>query len=293
MFLKNLCYHVKLMFRKKTFWVSFFLMLGVCIALPFYYVVKYRGTAEYLLPSADTLYVGNYDGFIWNYISLIFPFLVIFPYSMSFFEENRQGVLYYVQTRSGRKNYYWSQLLTCFIGGMIIILVPFLLNILLNGMIFPDNGNDYNSTWDRYTENWDSTISGSNIIRKVLHKKFLLPGIFIRHPQIFNALFALLAGVTSGIMSMLAYAFSLLIRKTRLFIFLPMYIFFEIFSLINSVLHSEGDENSLYINTRITDYISNGLSQLGKVYPFYYGLLLVVTITVVWVIKRKINRDEG
>lgn len=293
MFLKNLHYHLRLMFRKKTFWVSFFLMLGVCIAFPFYYAAKYRGTSEYLLPSAETLYVGNNIGFIWNYISLIFPFLVIFPYSMSYFEESRQGVLYYVQTRSGRKNYYWSQLLTCFIGGMIIILIPFLLNILLNGIIFPDNGNDYISTWDRYTENWDSDIMGSNITRKVLHKGFLLPGIFISHPQIYNALFALLAGVTSGIMSMLAYSFSLIIRKNRLFIFLPMYIFFEIFSLINSVWSSEGAKSSLYINARITNYISNGLMQLGKVYTLFYGVILVVTVAVILVTKRKIKQDEG
>lgn len=290
--MKSVKYNLSIMVRKKTFRFSFFLVLLLCIFLPFVYAIEYKGYSVVELPAAHTLYVGNAMGLAWKYMQLVFPFLVIFPYSMSFFEESKEGTILYIQARSGRKQYYFSQVITCFIGGFVIIGVPFAINILLNSIIFPDNANDYISTYDIYTSNWSSCITGSSTIFHVISKGYMLKSLYINHPQLHNLLFALLSGVVSGIMSMLAYAFSIFIRKSRLFIFFLMYVFFQIFSMMDSVMFDNWSDVNVYVCTNITSYISNGLLQMGRVYWGFYVLLAFVVLFVITVIRKRIKRDE-
>lgn len=285
-------YNLSIMMRKKTFRFAFILMLMLCTALPFMYAVRYRGWSSFVLPAAHTLYVGNAMGLAWKYIQLIFPFLVIFPYSMSFFEESKEGTNLYIQVRSGRCKYYISQLVTCFVGGFVIICIPFILNILLNSVIFPENANDYISTYDKYTDNWNGGITGSTTFFAVLSKGFMMKGVYINHPQLHNLLFAMLSAIVSGVMAMLAYAFSIFIRKGRLFIFFMMYIFFQIFSMADSVLFDKWDEVNAYVCTNITAYLSNGLLQVGRVYWMFYILLVLIILFVIRIVKRRIEADE-
>lgn len=290
--LKSISYNLNIMMKKRTFKFSFFLVLLLCILLPFIYAIQYKGYAVAQLPSAYTLYVGNAMGLTWEYLQLIFPFLVIFPYSMSFYEEMKEGAILYIQTRSGRKKYYISQLVTCFIGGFIIIFIPFIINILLNAVIFPESANDYISTYDMYTDNWSGSITGSSTVFPVLSKGYMMKSLYINYPQLHNAMFALLSGIVAGIMSMLAYAFSIFIKKSRLFIFLLMYVFFQIFAMLDSVLFDNWDETKIYVCTNIVTYISNGLLQTGRVYWLFFAVLLLVLLFVIRTIKRRIAEDE-
>lgn len=290
--MSDIIYNLNIMMRKKTFRFSFMLVMLLCIYLPFFYAVKYRYLSAIQLPTAHTLYVGNALGLGWKYIQLVFPFLVIFPYSMSFFDESKEGTILYVQARNGRKQYYVSQLITCFIGGFIMLCIPFMVNILLNTIIFPANANDYISTYDQYTDNWSGCITGSNIVFPVISKGYILKNIYINNPQLHNVLFAMLSGLIAGVMSMLAYAFSIFIKKSRLFIFLMMYIFFQIFAMIDSVLFERWDEANAYICTNITSYISNGFLQVGRAYWLFWCLIVVALLFVIKVVKGRIVDDE-
>lgn len=162
--------NLKIMIRKKTFLFSFGMMLALCLALPFIYFWKYRNYYDYQMPAAYSVFAGNEMGLAWSAIQLIVPFLIIFPYSMSFYEDCLSGTAVYYQSREGRKKYYLSQILTCFIGGMIMIGIPFLLNILMNTIIFPSEGNDYVTTLSQYSIGWSSSITGSNVMFKTVSK---------------------------------------------------------------------------------------------------------------------------
>lgn len=290
--LESVKYHLNIMARKKAFRFSFFLILLLCICLPFIYALQYKGYSMSKLPSAYTLYIGNAMGLVWDYIQLLFPFLVIFPYSMSFYEESKEGTILYIQARSGRKQYYISQLITCFIGGFVIIFIPFILNILLNSIIFPEIANDYISTYDRYTYNWSGGITGSTTIFPVLSKGYMLKELYINYPQLHNVLFALLSGVVAGIMAMLAYAFSIFIKKSRLFIFFLMYLFFQIFTMVDSVMYDNWSEETTYVCVSLATYLSNGLLQVGRIYWLFYAILLFVVLFVIKTIKGRIAEDE-
>ena len=117
-------YNLRLLLRQRTFHFTVFLLMALSIMLPIYYVIEFWGSYSYALPSADTLYIGNSGGILWNFFDLLFPFLIILPYSLSFTKESKSGVLLYVQTRGIRKNYYFSQAIVCFMGTFVAFIIP-------------------------------------------------------------------------------------------------------------------------------------------------------------------------
>ena len=289
---KCLKVNLNIMIKQKTFMFAFFIMLVICTCLPFVYFMMYRGCFEYQMPAAYSVFVGNEMGLAWKYIQLIMTFLIIFPYSMSFYNDYVSGANIYYQTRSGRRNYYMCQMLTCFVGGMIIIAVPFLVNIVLNSIIFPVHGNDYITTQNKYSVMWSESITGKNQIFRTLLKGITLKKLYIDFPQLFNIVITIFAGITAGIMSVTAYTFSIVIRKNRMFIFLFSYIFFQFFAMINSVLYSSWSEKNIYICTSITSYMSYIPGQQGKVYIAFALFLLLLLLLDIKLILRKISKDE-
>ena len=280
------------MIKKKTFLFSLGIMLLICLTLPFIYFWNYRDYYVYQMPAAYSVFVGNDMGMAWKYIQLIMPFLVIFPYSMSFYDDSMSGVNIYYLTRGDRKKYYFSQMLTCFIGGVIVIGIPFLINILMNTIIFPAEGNDYLTTLNRYYVGWSSSVTGSNVVFKTVSKGIVLKKIYVDYPQIYNIVITILASIIAGVMSIATYTFSLIIRKSRIFIFLFSYIFFQLFAMIDSVLYDRWDEVNAYICTNITSYMSFTQGQIGKVYIGFLGVMILVVLLEIKIVMKRISKDE-
>lgn len=289
---KYLNVNMKIMMRKKPFLFSLGVMMALCITLPFVYWVSYKNYYSYQLPAAYSVFVGNDMGLAWKYIQLIMSFLVIFPYSMSFYDDYLLGSNIYYQTRKSRKQYYLSQMLTCFIGGMIIICIPFLLNILINTIIFPAEGNDYITTLNRYFSGWSSSVTGSNVIFKTISKGIVLKNLYINFPQIYNVMITILASIIAGIMSVATYCFSLIIRKNRIFIFLFSFIFFQLFAMIDSVLYDRWSESDVYVCTNITSYMSVTQGQIGKCFMGLGVLLILLVLIEIKIVVWRISKDE-
>lgn len=284
--------NMRIMIKKKTFLFSLGIMLLICLTLPFIYFWNYRDYYVYQMPAAYSVFVGNDMGMAWKYIQLIMPFLVIFPYSMSFYDDSMSGVNIYYLTRGDRKKYYFSQMLTCFIGGVIVIGIPFLINILMNTIIFPAEGNDYLTTLNRYYVGWSSSVTGSNVVFKTVSKGIVLKKIYVDYPQIYNIVITILASIIAGVMSIATYTFSLIIRKSRIFIFLFSYIFFQLFAMIDSVLYDRWDEVNAYICTNITSYMSFTQGQIGKVYIGFLGVMILVVLLEIKIVMKRISKDE-
>ena len=93
----------KLMTKKKTFIVAFAVMLAIAIAFPFVTYIRYMKNFEFNMPAANSVFMANTFMQCWDYLVVIFPFLVVFPYAMSFYDENKLGVKFYIQTRGDRQ----------------------------------------------------------------------------------------------------------------------------------------------------------------------------------------------
>jgi hypothetical protein len=71
-----------------------------------------------------------------------------------------------------------------------------------------------------------------------------------------------------------------------------MYILFQVFAMLDSVLADRWDETTIYVRTNIVEYISNGLLQPGKVYWLFWGLLLIIFFIATRIVRGRIAEDE-
>lgn len=289
MLMNSIKFNLKIMSKQITFRFIFAMMLIICVGMPVYYVIKFWGFYAYELPSADTLYIGNSAGMCWQYLALLFPFIIIFPYSTAFLRENKWGVNMYVQVRGERKHYYIAQVITCFIGTFLIFFLPFLLNILLNALLFPMNGNDYVSTYNAYDRNWVDMTMGYGFYKMTLFQGVIFKKIAVCEPQLYNLIYAVWTSFAAGVMAMFTYAVSIVLHKKTLYIFIVNYLFFTSFSIVDRIVEAK---SRVYINTTLTDYLSNGLFNHGLVYLFYLLFLFGELICSFLIIRNRLQDDE-
>lgn len=284
-------YNLHIMQKSKSFRFVMGFMLALCIALPVFYAVSYWGEYTYALPSADTLYIANSDGLCWDFLSWLFPFLLVLPYGFSYINEAEYGINLYLQSRENRRAYYYGQMLACFVGTALVILIPFLLNIALNAILFPVNGNDYISSYQAYDWNWTATVMGESFFRDTIFYGYIFKSLAINHPLFYNLLYAVFAGVSSGIMGMFVYAISILVRKNRILVLILYFLFFQVFTVFDRLME-DIEIIPVYINLRITSYLSYGHLSYGEVYPLFLLFLLAETIASFRIVKQQIKRDE-
>lgn len=291
MFWVYMKYNLKIMLKKKLFWIVLYGMLFMAVGMPLYNVWRYRGCFDYELPSADILYLGNYNGLAWGYISVLVPFLIVLPYGFSYISEVRTGTKNYVQVRGTRKMYYYTQLFVCFLSVFFVFFFPFLINICLNGAFFPVNGNDHITLTHVGTSNWSANITGSNFLKNVFHHGMILKQIVINYPQLYNVIFAGIASVSLGIMGMFIYAISLILKKNYVYLMITSFMIFQLFIVCN---HFSYDEifSSVYIDLKLTDYLANRMIASGKDYIVFGILMLAGVLVSVLIIRRRIVRDE-
>jgi hypothetical protein len=291
MFWTYIKYNFCVMTKGKLFWIAFLGMLCLAVGMPLYHVWQYRGYYTYQLPSADTLYLGNYNGIVWSYLCMLFPFLIVLPYGFSYISEVRSGARNYVQTRGTRRVYYYAQFCVCFLSVFLVFFVPLIINIVLNGVFFPVNGNDYITLTHLGTSNWGSYITGSSFTKPVLHHGMILKHLVMDYPQLYNVIFAGIAGVGAGIMGMFIYAVSLVIRKHYIYLLIASFLLFQFFIVLNRYSY-HGKFSSVYVDLNPTDYLANRMIANGKDYIIFGLLMLAELIVSGIIIQIRTKRDE-
>lgn len=286
-----LIYDLKLMIQKRTFRFAFFGMMFLCIGLPFFQLFQHWGEYEYALPSADTLYIANRDSEWWSYLSFIFPFLIVLPFGFSFMEEYKSGVLLYVQSRGERKSYYYAQMLTCFFGAAFVIFIPFMFNIIFNGILFPVNGNDAVMGYQKYDSNWCRWIMGDGYYLDTLFKGAIFKHLAVDYPQINNLVFAVWAAFCSGMLSSFFYGISLLVKRGSIWVLIISYLFFRLFSMLDKIWE-KALIFGVYVNLELKEYLAGGYPGDGLVYPLYLLILIGLCGISCGIVKYRVKKDE-
>lgn len=289
--LRFLKYNFIIMTQKKTFRFVLFGMVVLCVGLPLFQLIKHWGEYEYALPSADLLFVANGDSEWWSYLSFLFPFLIILPYGFSFMDEHKNGVILYVQTRGDRQRYYYAQMITCFIGTAMVIFIPFVLNILLNGILFPITGNDAVMGYQKYDVSWCMGIMGQGFYKNTISGGALLKHLAIDQPQLRNIIISLWAAVVSGVISCFFYGISLLVKRGSIWILMISYLFFQFFVMLDN-LWEEAEFLRVYVNLNLLDYLSGGYPEHGLFYPLYLFILFLLLGLTCGMIQFRVRNDE-
>lgn len=263
-----------LMINKPGFQLSFCIVLIYCFLTYLVNSINMIGTDISISYSADTLFALNSYSPYWNLFSKIFPYIVALPFAFSYIEDNNVNIHPYLQGRIGRKNYFIGKTIVGFIGGFIIILLPFLINLFLCYITFPNNLNTYFG--DINTSGYCSDILGTNVFIDTGQKGLLFPQVYFFSPLLYNIIFMILCSIFAGIISMWLTSISYIFNNNKITIFIPTFLLFYISNALDGVIFID----KKYINLNWLDYVCVNTFYGKEISIFLIGLIIIIGITI-------------
>lgn len=265
----------KLMLSKKNFWIGFFIV--TCYALASYLVhVKgyYNKDLSQLIDRRELVCFHYFDSLL-KYLDVLFPFLVVLPFSLSYFEDCESKMLGFWLRRIGKKKYYITKAVVSFVGSFLMIAIPFFVNLILVWLTFPENGNLY-----------DGTIHSELFYLNAFHEElqtywYPFISIYIFHPFLYNCMYILLMSTLSGILGVVAYVASFFIKQYKLLLLLPVYLFFWMLGMLN--IYTNGFDKELF------SYVLRG--SVNGSYLYFISVLGILVVVSVILIRRQFKKD--
>ncbi len=155
---------------------------------------------------ANFFFNGFYNSVYSRIFFIILPFAACAAYSDSYVSDYTNNRLSLCLTKTGIKKYYFSKLIAVFFCGTLVIFLPQVLNYVLCTITFPINStNEYG--WDL----WQSyTYCNDNLVGR---PEFLFKRLYIFSPYLYFALYMLISSVASGLIAVIGYQLSYLVRN--------------------------------------------------------------------------------
>lgn len=271
---------INLMLKRTSFQIS---LAAMCLYSVLFFLInciKEYGKLYIDVHAAKYLLLcGGLDNVFTFIFSIIFPIVVVIPFSDTFFEERKNKTTEFCLVRYSNNKYYFSKFLTVFLSGFIIIFIPFILNYLLNFIAFP-----LNSTID-YT-NFSVAVSG--IYNSGINTLVLFRNLFAQNMYIYNFLHIILMSFTGAFIAVIVYQFSFFYENSRIILICS---FFVIYQLYNIVLGGLGIDQFCIDNYMYASSLFSGQTVSGLI--LVYSILILTAILPIPFAKRKLRRIYG
>lgn len=277
---------LKIMLNRRTFKITFTIMMLMVVYAYLFYTFKYRGEDISKMISVEWLYIFSLESPVVNALMTIFPFVAIIPYGFSAFYDRQTHTDVLMDIRSNnKKKHLWNQYITCFISGFIVVTIPFLIGIFLNYITFKNTG------WkaiDYYGfDNYSALLTGEADYTEAITKKGLsFLRLYMLSPVMYNIFYAIIAGILSGVCSMFNYALSLMVKRYKILILLPSYILLYILGYLKAIIGYSG----VKIETNLLEYLVMDIT-CGK-YWIYFVSILIAMILISAIIVKIVSRKE-
>lgn len=146
--------------------------------------------------SCYTLWMPTYNyGIFTGVFTLIWPLLTAAPYAWSWSSERRRGVLQQEALRTDRKGCYRAKAAAAFLSGALVVLVPYLLNLVICACYAPA-----------------APVWASDQGYVAIFKDSPLSSLFFCHPLVFCLVWSVVAGIVAGLWSTAVLSLTLLIE---------------------------------------------------------------------------------
>lgn len=247
------------------------LMCLVSVAVFCISCLPYYGLDFIAVPAADQLYIGRGTTDTAYILRALLPLIVTLPFADSYFCEKKKNTLPVLLTRyKSTAAYFFSKGMAVFFSAALVVLVPFLINMLLNLIAFPTA-----SVADYTNVSTDQTI--------YYVEPYITNGLFPRllalHPYLYNCLFWIAISLFSGLLSVTAYVISYFVRRNRIWVLVSVFI-------LNNLIALASDLCVPKLNFAFFNYLfAFDQSEGKKLWMFF--LLLAVLILVVAVLSHK------
>ena len=229
--------------------------------------------------SAGEWYTGNGLSLGWSVFSAVWPFLVVLPFATSFIGEKKDQIVVPAVSRGSYGRFMVSKVVVAGLGSMMVIGGVLLAELLVSYVIYPVNHNVQLTGYQ--SGNFIRHLLGTNQMYRSCNPETPMIGFYIDNPFLFelvyviiNCGFAFLSGCTIS-------ALSLCMNKSRIALFLPLYIIVYGSLNLRTILWDRaiaGD--SMFVNPYWMDYLAPfGVGSLSGVYAATVcGILAAVTV---------------
>lgn len=217
--------------------------------------------------------------FGWSVFSALWPFLVVLPFATSFIGEKKDQIVVPAVSRGSYGRFIVSKVVVAGLGSMMVIGGVLLAELLVSYVIYPVNHNVQLTGYQ--SRNFIRHLLGTTQVYRSCNPETPMIGFYIDSPFLFelvyviiNCGFAFLCGCTIS-------ALSLCMNKSRIALFLPLYIIVYGSLNLRTILWDRaiaGD--SMFVNPYWMDYLAPfGVGSLSGVYvAVVCGILAAVTI---------------
>jgi ABC-type transport system involved in multi-copper enzyme maturation permease subunit len=226
---------------------------------------------------------------LWFFFSMVYPFLIVLPFSTSYLDDYQNRLLPVYLSRSSRQAYYLSKLLASFLGTSMVIAIPFLLNLLLCNLFLPHNHN----TWfgEYQMGNFYRQLLGTNLLYTTSDTELPFLKLYLYSPFLYNLLYLFFFSLFSGLLGALVLGFSFWWKKHKIALFVPVFLVMQLLQVYDAWSLSDAIENgSRYRNFNILDYVVPSVSK-GRAPSFLLVVLVVMAAVLVCSVIYALKED--
>lgn len=280
------------MFHKKEFLIAFSAMMIFAVYAVYYSIDANSpgfGWADYGIPAAEymtAMYVMSRPG---QALIYMFAFMIVLPYSMSYMAEFETGELTMILTRTSRTKYCISKVITCFIGNVIIVLVPLLINYLFCKLMYPSRPNSgYIGEYGLI--NYTGFILGQRSMFIQKYGVIPMASLFVNKLWLYTIVHIVLMALAGGALGAFLVCLSFVIRSYRAILFLPVFLLVRLSASLNQYLIqiAINNLNFEYVNFNFMNYFQIGDSRSLSPYylPIFFGVIIVFCAVVIFAMSR-------
>ena len=256
----------KILIKRKEAHFSFFIIMLLILANFVAKMNQYEGhdVKNMLNPFVLVLFsyinASAYSFYLFQFL----PFLIVLPAAFSLIDDLNSGEIVFLRSRLSSAQYVIGKALAVFCVTFIVFEIPFLLEIIMYAVSFPSEAMGFTEGWAIYDDVYIDYVG--NILNSRL---------FIFSPMLFVLVNGIKISLFAAFFAVFSLAFSTLGIKSKIFLFLPVYVVLYFVSYLPYFF-------ALPFSTNYTDYLfayvdRRSLSIPGSVFfLFFTGLLSVL-----------------
>ncbi|KPB06041.1 hypothetical protein [Bacillus sp. CHD6a] len=275
MLLQSINMQWRVIVEKKVAMIVFFFLFSIMLVNYFTNLLTYSGTDIVdMYHPMKLLTLSNYSEYSF-YLLQYFPLLLVIPAGFSLFGDKQNNQLLFIQSRVSIGAYYWGKLIVVFLVTFIIFTVPFLLEILLNIIAFPNSavGDPSNLSW--YDASYIEMVS-----------MYFLSDLFIFSPYLYAIVFIFIFGLFSSVLAMFTVAISIFPIKYKVLLFLPVYALLYVVGMAKQLFPTLTLETNYFYYFAFYYPIANSTKSLTGLFVFI-GIIFVVSVLLILFKIRK------
>ena len=263
--------------KRKSTIIMYFFMLFLVLYNFFKNIITYYGfDIMRLFHPMKVGIMSDYNA-IGFYFTEFYPLLVIIPAAFSFLIDRNSKEFVFIQSRVGKRNYYWGKLISVFLITFLVFTIPLFIEFILNCVAFPLSATGDPTAASLYDLGYIDSV-----------RRYFFSSLYIFSPYLYNLFFIIVFGTFSGILATFVTAISTFkFMKFRIMIFIPVYMLLYIFTVIGTTF------KGISFSTNYFNYLRmyNGVNKSGLAYFVFMITALDLSFLIMTLKSRRDNLE--